>query len=108
MAFFKAQAYIFRGKASKYKEKTGQLFLYRKWIIIFQPAVIIVLIISAAIFYFGIKEHSLRRAERFRFIITKIIGVEPEEITYVGGGQFTISAQRQSLDRQIEPLIIKF
>jgi hypothetical protein len=70
--------------------------------------VVIVLFTALIIFYLGIKEHSLKRMERFRWIAAQITGISPESIRYAGEGWFKISGQRSPKDREVEPITISF
>lgn len=98
----------FEEKVLNLKRALDKFFLYQRWIALFRPSVVIVLITSLIIFYFGIKEHSLKRIERFRWIVAQITGVSPESISYAGEGWFKISGQKRSLDREVEPITISF
>ncbi len=105
---FKRRLTIFEEKILNSKRALGKLFLYQRWIALFRPSVVIVLIASLIIFYFGIKEHSLKRMERFRWIIAQISGISLESIRYAGEGYFKISGQKSSKDREVEPVTISF
>ncbi len=98
----------FEEKVLNLKRALDKFFLYQRWITLFRPSVVIVLITSLIIFYFGIKEHSLKRIERFRWIAAQIAGVSPESIKYTGEGWFKVSGQRGSKDREVEPVTISF
>ena len=98
----------FEEKVLNLKKALDKFFLYQRWVILFRPLVVIVLITSLIIFYFGIKEHSLKRIERFRWIVAQITGVSPESIRYAGEGWFKISGQKSSKDREVEPITISF
>jgi hypothetical protein len=69
--------------------------------------VVIIFVASIIIFYWGIKEHTLRRIERFRWIAAQITGVSIESIEYAGG-LFKIHVQRRPLDKKFEPVTISF
>ena len=98
----------FEEKVLNLKRALDKFFLYQRWVTLFRPSVVIVLITSLIIFYFGIKEHSLKRIERFRWIAAQITGVSPESIRYAGEGWFKISGQKSSKDREVEPITISF
>ncbi len=98
----------FEEKVLNLKRALDNFFLYQRWTTLFRPLVVIVLITSLIIFYFGIKEHSLKRMERFRWIIAQISGISPESISYAGEGWFKISGQKSSKDREVEPITISF
>lgn len=90
-------------------EKTlNNFFLYHRWSVLFQPLVVVVLIASLIIFYFGIRENSLKRIERFKWVVAQIAGVSPESIEYRGEGWFKISGQRRTLEKETKPVIISF
>lgn len=90
------------------KKVINNLFIYQRWIAIFRPSVVIILIISLAIFYLGMREHSLNRIGYFRWIVSRITGMNPESIGYSGRGWFEIYGQRRSKDLKAEPVIISF
>jgi len=95
-------------KTLEIKRGLNNFFLYQRWFTVFRPSVVIILIISLAIFYFGIMEHSLKRMRHFKWVVARISGISPESIGYTGGGWFKISGQRRSSDRVTEPVTISF
>jgi hypothetical protein len=95
-------------KILKIKRGLNNFFLYQRWITLLRPSAIGVLIVSLVIFYLGIKEVSLRRIERSKWIVAQITGVSPESISYTGGGWFKISGQRRSRDSKVKPVSISF
>jgi hypothetical protein len=90
------------------KRDINKFFLYQRWVTLFRPSAIIILTISLIIFYLGIKENSLRRIERFRWIAAKITGVSIESIEYTGEGKFKVTGKRNLLDRVVDPVTISF
>lgn len=93
-------------KNLRIKRNIDNFFIYRRWFVLFRPSVVIILSISLTIFYFGIREYSLRRIEHFKWIIARISGITPESIGYVGGGRFRIYGQRGPVDKKVEPVTI--
>lgn len=98
----------FEERVRNLKRALDKFFLYQRWLTLFRPSVVIVLFTSLIIFYLGIKEHSLKRMERFRWIIAQITGISPESIRYAGEGWFKISGQKSSKDREVEPITLSF
>ena len=88
------------------KRSLRDFFIYRKWHVLFQPSIAIILVISLVIFYLGIKEYSFKQVRYFRLIAAEITGVIPESIEYEGKGWFKISGQKRSLDKENEPVAI--
>jgi len=90
------------------KREINNFFLYQRWLTLFRPSAIIVLVASLIIFYLGIKDYSLKRIERFRWIIAQITGISPESINYTGEGWFNISGRKRSVEGEVEPVTIGF
>lgn len=90
------------------KKDLNNFFLYQRWLILFRPSVAIILITALIIFYLGIQENSLKRIERFRWVIAQITGIRPEAIGYTGAGLFTIAGKKTSLDKKPEQVTISF
>lgn len=99
---------FFERKTKNIERKLNKFFLYQRWTILFHPLVATVLIVSMIVFYFGIKENSLKQIERFKWVASQITGVSPESIEYSGSGWFKIFGQRRALDRKTEPVTISF
>lgn len=106
--FLRRRLTFLEEKILKIKRGLNNFFLYQRWFVLFRTSIIIILITSLIIFYLGIKEHTLKRIERFRWIVAQITGLSPESIGYVGGGWFEISGQKRSLHREVEPVTISF
>lgn len=99
---------FFERKILNIKRSLNKFFIYQRWVALFRPAAAVVLIVASVIFYLGIKENSLKRIERFRWVVSKITGINPESIQYAGGGWFQVSGQRRPLDKKVEPVTISF
>ncbi len=97
----------FEEKVLNLKRALDNFFLYQRWITLFRPLVVIVLVASLIIFYLGM-EQSFKRIEHFKWIAAQITGVSPESISYAGEGWFKIFGQRGSKDREVEPITISF
>jgi len=89
------------------KRNLDKFFLYQRWITLFRPSAIIVLMASLIIFYLGM-EQSSKRIGRFKWIVARITGISPESIKYVGGGWFDVFGQRRFLDKGGDPVTVSF
>ena len=82
---------------------------YQGWLIFFRPPIIFLLITSIVIFYFGLIETEKTKVERFKWIVASVIGVNSQQIEYIGDGSLEISAQRKTaVDRIYEPIRYTF
>ncbi len=97
----------FEEKVLNLKRALDKFFLYQRWITLFRPLVVIVLVASLIIFYLGM-EQSFKRIEHFKWIVARITGISPESIRYSGEGWFKISGQRGSKDQEVEQITISF
>ena len=98
---------FFERKLFHIKRSLNKFFLYQRWLSLFRPQVAVILIVTLMISYFVVT-HSLKRIEHFKWIASRITGVSPEAIRYEGGGWFNVIGQRGPLDRNIEPVRIRF
>lgn len=90
------------------KRFINSVFIYQRWVILFRPWVIIVLIASLSIFYLGITGYSQKKIQRFKWVAAQITGISPESIEYKGLGWFKVSGQRRPLDKTTEPVVVSF
>ena len=77
------------------KRSLSKFFAYQRWVTLFRPSAIIVLMVSLIIFYLGIKEQSFKRIEHFKWIAGQITGITPESIKYVGAGEFQVFGRKR-------------
>jgi hypothetical protein len=105
--YYKRRLTGFEDKILKIKRRLDKIFLYQKWNILFRPIPVVILVSSLIIFYFGIKQNSLRRIELFRQIVAQMTGLNPESVKYTDKGWFEISGQKKALDGRLNPLVIK-
>jgi len=76
------------------KELFINLFRYRRWVCLFRPPILLPLILGVSILYFGVIEPYETKVNRFKWIIAKVIGIEPDRIEY-RGGLFEIFGKRR-------------
>ena len=69
------------------------IFRYQRWVYLFRPPTLLLLILGIAILYFGVIEPYQNKVDRFRWIVAKVIGVELNNVEYKGG-LFTILGKR--------------
>ncbi len=89
------------------KKSLTKFFIYQRWVTLFRPSVIIVLMAPLIIFYL-VMEESFKRIEHFKWMVARITGVSAESIGYAGGGMFSISGQKRSIKGEVEPVKINF
>lgn len=105
---FKRRLGFLEEKGLSYKKDLDKFFLYQRWFILFRPCVAFIFVASLIFFYWGIREDSLRRIERFKWIVAQITGVSPESVDYTGQGWLKISGQKHSLAGEVDPVKISF
>jgi len=77
---------------------------YRKWLIFFYPSTIAVLMFIGLIIYIGEVELQPGKGYVTRWIISRALGVSPNEIKYRGDGWIGVSGvRRTAVDKQYEP-----
>lgn len=89
----------------KVKNNASNFWHYQGWLVFFRAPVILLLLASAFLLYFGLLETQEAKAKRFNWIISRAIGVSPGQIEYIGSGWLEISTQREAaVDRINEPV----
>jgi len=83
-------------------------FRYRTWIYLFRPPIVLSLILGMSILYFGIIEPYETKVNRFKWIIAKVIGVEPDKIEYRGGLFEIFGKRRIAYKNDIEYVSLAF
>jgi len=90
------------------KRSLSDFFLYQRWVALFRPSAVIVLMVSLIIFYLGM-EQSSKRIEHFKWIAGQITGITPESIKYAGAGEFQVFGRKRYLDgKEVDPVTISF
>ncbi|OGX18890.1 MAG: hypothetical protein A3K83_01090 [Omnitrophica WOR_2 bacterium RBG_13_44_8b] len=96
-------------KALKAKKFISNLFLYGRWMLIFRPPIIFLLISSIIIFYFGLIETQKTRINRLKWVVASASGVDTSQIQYIGDGWLQISGKRKTATDKInEPVRYTF
>lgn len=107
--FLKRRLTFLEEKILNIRRFINNFFLYQRWTVIFQPSVILLLIGSMIIFYFGFVETQNTRVERLKWVVALAAGVNPSQIQYVGNGWLEVSGQRKTrVDRISEPIRYTF
>jgi hypothetical protein len=106
--FLKRRLTFIEEKILDIKRSLDKFFLYQRWVTLFRPSAIIVLMVSLIIFYLGIMEQSSKRIEHFKWIVARMTGISPKSIGYSGAGWFNISGQKRSAEGEVEPVKISF
>lgn len=91
------------------KRSLSDFFLYQRWVTLFRPSAVIVLMVSLIIFYLGM-EQSFKRIEHFKWIAGQITGITPESIKYAGAGEFQVFGRKKRyLDgKEVDAVTISF
>ena len=96
-------------KFLKLKKSLNNFFLYQRWLGFLRLPVLLSLLISVGIFYFGLVETRQARVERLKWLVASAAGVSPKQIQYIGDGTLEISANRKTaVDRVNEPVRYTF
>ena len=82
-------------KIIKIKKRFLNFWRYQKWILLFRPAFIFILITVFLLFYFTVMETQKANVERIKMIVASVVGVTPEDVQYVGDGWLEISGRRR-------------
>ena len=67
------------------RELLRNIFRYQNLFNLFQPRILMFFIFGLAIIYFGVIDPYERKVERFRWIISRAIGIEPDQVEFRGG-----------------------
>lgn len=89
-------------KIRRIREGFLDFWLYRKWVILFRPSILLILFISAFIFYSEVIETQATKMARFRWIIASAVGINPRDVQYIGNGWMEISGQRRRIEQRID------
>ena len=88
----------------KMGEELADFWHYQKWLILFHPSTIAVLIFIGVIVYFGAIEFQPGKGYITRWLASRAIGVSPDAIEYKGDGWISVSGDRiTAVDRKREP-----
>ncbi|KPK39169.1 MAG: hypothetical protein AMJ78_08905 [Omnitrophica WOR_2 bacterium SM23_29] len=87
----------------KIKEEIVDFWHYQKWLILFHPSTIAVLIFIAIFVYFGAIEFQPHKGYLIRWVASRAIGVSPDAIEYEGGGWIRVHGTRVAINKEIEP-----
>lgn len=85
-------------------EELADIWHYQKWLILFHPSTIAVLIFIGVIVYFGAIEFQPGKGYFVRWVASRAIGVSPDAIEYKGDGWIRVAGTRTRIDKELEPL----
>jgi hypothetical protein len=96
-------------KIKKTRKWFFEFWHYQKWLVLFRPSLIFVLIISVFLFYFGVLETQESKIAGLKIIIASALGINTQDIQYLGDGWIEISGQRKTaVDQVSEPIRYTF
>ncbi len=82
---------------------------YQKWLFFFRPSILLILVVSILLFYSEVMETQETKITRFKGIVASVIGMDTQDIQYIGDGWLEISAKRKrTQDNVYEPIKYSF
>lgn len=100
----KIRASFYANSLRKLANEFTDFWRYQKWLIFFRPSSLITLMFIGLIIYTGAVELQPGKGYLTRWLVSRAIGVSPDEVEYEGGGWIKIFGVRTTaVDRAHEP-----
>lgn len=84
-------------KIRRTKKGFLEFWYYQRWLVLFRPPLIFLLIIGVFLFYYGVLETQEAKIERLKLIVASAVGINTQDIQYIGDGWLEISGQRKKV-----------
>lgn len=88
----------------KFSDEVADFWHYQKWVFLFRPSTLAVLIFISLIIYFGAIEFQPGKGYVIRWLASRAIGVSPNAIEYRGSGWIRVAGTRTTIEKEYEPL----
>jgi len=95
-------------KIRRVKKRFLEFWYYQRWLLLFRPPLIFLLIIGVFLFYYGVLGTQEAKIERLKLIVASAVGINTQDIQYIGDGWLEISGQRKVADDTTESLNYTF
>lgn len=99
----KIKSVFYKNTLEKIRDEIADFWHYQKWLILFHPATIAVLLFIGLIIYIGGIELQPGKGYFIRWVASRAIGVSPDAIEYQGDGWIRVSGTRVAINKEIEP-----
>lgn len=94
---------------NRVKEGFFDFWHYQKWLLFLRPSTFLFLLIAILLFYSEVMETQEIKINRYKWIVASLLGVNPQDIQYIGNGWIEVSGQRRRIqDNVSEPIRYSF
>ena len=92
-------------KFIKFKKGISEFLIYHEWIHLFKSPVFFLLLMPILIFYFVLVEPQMYKDYRLRWIISRMLRLDPKDVEIKSGGWVKIwGSRRMAVAQQTEPI----
>lgn len=92
----------YEGKLRRIKNGFFDFWHYQKWTLLFRPSIFFLLLVGAILFYSEVIETQETKMGRLKWMIASVVGINSQDIQYIGDGWLEISGRRRRIEEKID------
>lgn len=88
-------------RIKRIKQNFLDFWHYQKWAVFFRPSILFLLIVGIFLFYSEVIERQETKMARLKWMVASVVGINPQDVQYIGDGWLEISGQRRRTEERI-------